>query len=129
MRQWEISNKSISAEVDVVGFFRKGPVMEKVFRVSLVLFFVGIIFCGCRTEGISIGSGEECVYKLSERGFVRDWLVAGPFPNPVVSEKLPDGSSHLGFYKDYLESVGGESEAVLSSDMEIVFTDEDGVEG
>jgi CubicO group peptidase (beta-lactamase class C family) len=103
--------------------------MEKVFRVSLVLFFVLIIFCGCRTEGISIGSGEECVYKLSKRGFVRDWFVAGPFPNPVVIEKLPDGSSHLGFYKDYLESVGGESEAVLSSDMEIVFTDEDGSEG
>ena len=107
--------------------------MKKVFRVSLVLFFVVVIFCGCRTEGVSIGSGEgigtECVYKLSERGFVRDWLVAGLFPNPVVSEKLPDGSSHLGFYKDYLQSVGGESEAVLSSDMEIVFTNEDGSEG
>jgi CubicO group peptidase (beta-lactamase class C family) len=106
--------------------------MKKVLRISLVLVFVGIIFFGCGAEGISIGSGDrgaECVYKMGERGFVRDWLIAGLFPNPVVSEKLPDGSSHLGFYKDYLESVGGESEALLKRDMEIAFTEENGSEG
>ncbi|MHC4501340.1 MAG: serine hydrolase domain-containing protein, partial [Planctomycetota bacterium] len=50
--------------------------MEKVFRVSLVLFLVVIIFCGCRTEGTAEGIGAECVYKMSERGFVRDWKVS-----------------------------------------------------
>ena len=101
--------------------------MEKVFKISLVLFFAVITFCGCTTEGISTGSGEDtgtkCVHRFGGRGFVRDWLFAGPFPSPVVSEELPDGSSHLGFYKDYLGNLGGESKAVLRSDMEILFKD------
>ena len=107
--------------------------MKKVLRVSVVLVFVGIIFCGCGPEGVSIGpgggKGAECVYKMGERGPVRNWLIAGVFPSPVVSEKLPDGNRHLGFYKDYLESVGGEDGAVLLRDMEIVFTEEDGSKG
>ncbi len=47
---------------------------------------------------------------VDSRDFIRDWLLCGPFPNP-----LPDGvlkynhdQTCLGYYTDYLQPIGGE---------------------
>lgn len=68
------------------------------------------------------------VHKLSERGVIKEWVVLGVFENPEAEEALPDGSKHLGFYKDYLESLGGQERAVLKPDSTVVFKDTDGTE-
>lgn len=46
-------------------------------------------------------------------GPVDQWTVAGPFPNPALEEPGPDGVGRGGWNIDYLESIGGESAAVL----------------
>jgi CubicO group peptidase (beta-lactamase class C family) len=88
--------------------------------------------CGCAENKLQINQdGNQLdgpVFKLGQKGFICNWLVVGAFPNPPVENALPDGSYHLGFYKDYLKSIGGEEKAVLKSDTSVVFTDEDGRE-
>ena len=76
-----------------------------------------------------IGAGAACaqpVNAVPEDGFVRDWTVIGPFPNVLSEVPLPDGSTHTGYYANYLESLGEEASAVLTPETTIPFTDEDG---
>jgi len=66
------------------------------------------------------------VNTLTSEGFIRDWLVVGAFPSVEVKEILPDGSFHTGFGKDYLESLGDETKALLKPETTIAFKDEQG---
>lgn len=54
-----------------------------------------------------VAQGEQDVapdqYPLDEEGFVRDWLVAGPYPNP------PGDPYPAGYEGDPLERLGGEA--------------------
>jgi hypothetical protein len=53
----------------------------------------------------SLITGTEGAYSTDSQGFIRDWLVAGPFPNE------PETTKPLGYDADYLAGIGGESEA------------------
>jgi len=77
--------------------------------------------------GVATSSPEGPVHELSERAFVRDWIVLGPFPNREVEIALADGSSHLGYSTDFLKALGGESKARLAEDIAVMFVDDDGV--
>ncbi|MBK1877805.1 alpha/beta hydrolase [Pelagicoccus mobilis] len=69
-------------------------------------------------------SDGNVVHELNARGFIKNWIIAGPFPSPQLESPLPDGSSHLGFYNDYLASIGGEENSALTLDTELTYTNE-----
>ncbi len=69
------------------------------------------------------------VHALSPEGFVRQWLVLGPFPNPELIEPLPDGVTREGFDIDYLQALGGEAAATIDSRTRVAFTRPDGQMG
>ncbi len=50
-------------------------------------------------------SNGQTVYSTDNEGFIRDWLVAGPFPSELETPKP------LGYDTDFLTGIGGESEA------------------
>lgn len=58
-----------------------------------------------------------------ERTYLTQWLIAGPFPNYPVDEPMPDGHNHYGFYRDYLESLSGEEQAVFKEASIIFYSD------
>jgi hypothetical protein len=84
--------------------------------LTLLLFFAA--------GAMAVGNGP--VYKDPQPGmFFRDWLLCGPFPNP-----LPDGinqyrfdSTSLGHYRDYLMQYGGEGKIRPFEGMEVKHPD------
>lgn len=56
-------------------------------------------------------------YELDTEGFITNWLVVGPFPNPG---ERPDNE---GFHVDYLENYGGEANHIPFDGMEIAKDD------
>jgi CubicO group peptidase (beta-lactamase class C family) len=98
--------------------------------LGIVLTIVLVIY-GCQqipTTGMNANLPQSPVHTLDEKGPVSEWIVLGTFDNPEADETLPDGSKHLGFYTDFLESLGGEEGAVLKPDSTIIFKDTDGIE-
>ena len=79
-------------------------------------------------ETAEVAEAEAPVHTLGGDAFVRDWLIAGPFPNPEVEKPLPDGSHYLGYSKDYLAPLGGESQAVLSAGIGVDYKSESGAQ-
>jgi len=99
--------------------------MRKLFVVgSLVI--VGMLAL-IPPDCFAASSTEVPVHVLSERAFVRDWIVLGPFPNREVEIAYADGSSHQGYSKDFLTDLGGESKARLAEDIAVMFVDDEGV--
>ncbi len=79
------------------------------------LLFVVLIFltlAGLNAWGQDTYKNGIPVYTHTPPGdFFREWLVCGPFPNPLppgVTEYRHDSTS-LGFYRDYLKAFGGET--------------------
>jgi len=97
----------------------------------LFLLILSIIFGSCISNGftdpIDQNSTKIPVHNLGENTYIREWLVAGPFPNPATDEELPDGSYHYGFYTDFLKSIGRENKAVFEKNMSIRYEDQHGV--
>jgi hypothetical protein len=56
-------------------------------------------------------------YELDNDGFITNWLVVGPFPNPG------DRPDNKGFHIDYLKNYGGEENHVPFKGMEIAKDD------
>ena len=50
---------------------------------------------------------------MDEQGFINNWLIVGPFPNPG------ERPNHPGFNIDYLKSYGGELNYVPTNNMEV----------
>jgi len=96
--------------------------------LRFLAFLITIIFINCDNLNAAIErdspSLENPVHNLHENSFIRDWIIAGPFPNEPTDEPLPDGSSQLGFYTDYLKRIGGESQAILIENVSIVYPDQ-----
>ncbi len=44
---------------------------------------------------------------------IENWVVLGPFPAESSDTLLPDGTYDIGFTKDFLESIGGETAVIL----------------
>ncbi len=59
-------------------------------------------------------------------GRVMDWFILGPFPNLKPAVSAPAGTQRLGYVTDYLTSLGGEAQAVLSDDTVISYQHESG---
>ncbi len=74
-------------------------------RIFLTFAFCDLLFM------VSVSFAEVPNMLLKEGEFIKDWIICGPFPNPLkpgVVEYRHDETT-LGFYIDYLSSVGGES--------------------
>ena len=91
--------------------------MKMMMRLFLFFLFV-------TASASAVQSGP--VYKDPQPGmFFRDWLLCGPFPNP-----LPEGinqyrfdSTSLGHYRDYLMQYGGEGKIRPYEGMEVKHPD------
>ncbi|MBN1996072.1 beta-lactamase family protein [candidate division KSB1 bacterium] len=98
--------------------------MRTIFSQSLL--FLTILSLTRLGTGLPISQEQtkSPVFDAKNNTFIREWLVAGPFPNPVTPEALPDGGYNYGYYTDFLESIGGENRAELKENMEIRYKDE-----
>ena len=60
-------------------------------------------------------------HNISSNSYISNWLVAGPFPNPL-EENPAQGESWLkGFNHDFLLSIGGEANAVFQPGQKIEY--------
>jgi acetyl esterase/lipase len=101
--------------------------MYKCFLATLlttVLYVFG--YSESNASGSEAGLADGPVYKLGAKSLIREWIVVGAFPSPEVDKEQPDGSRHLGFYKDYLKSIGGEKEAIIAVGSTIKYKGENG---
>ena len=89
------------------------------FRIIFVLLSAILSVCGFSNN--NLGDIPICV--PDDEGFINEWIVVGPFPSPQVEKELPDGSYHLGFYKDYLKSIGGEEKSIIQDGTVIKYKD------
>jgi CubicO group peptidase (beta-lactamase class C family) len=104
---------------------------------SRVIVVILILLSTCTiansSDALSAHNSEQEVSKaainpITSGGFVRNWLMVGPFPNPETEQLLPDGTNFIGYGKDYLQCLGGEAKAVLSPETSVSFKDEAGKE-
>lgn len=96
-------------------------------QFTAVLFSFCIIFLGFTFAENNI-SPEQPVTEMDVEISVRQWLVAGPFPN-ITNAESPASDSFDGAYNyDYLQSVGGEEGANISLDSQISFISDAGID-
>jgi len=77
-------------------------------------------FVGCKGLAIRPTASPSKIlgpYELDSVGFITNWLVVGPFPNPG------DRPDNKGFHIDYLKNYGGEQNHVPFNGMEILKDD------
>ena len=75
----------------------------RIFNALLLVLILIWILAGC--------SGKKTVLVEYEPGqFIHDWLICGPFPNCEDCDMMDYKHSEkcVGFYTDYLASIGGE---------------------
>ena len=91
--------------------------MKKTFRLILLLLLA-------TTSAMAVKNGP--VYANPKAGeFLRDWLLCGPFPNPLpkgINDYRFDSTS-LGHYEDYLMQYGGEGKIRPFEGMEVTHPD------
>jgi hypothetical protein len=90
--------------------------------VWIVVLSLAAVCCIAGCEGVAEGPCMAAVerlgpYELDSEGFVTDWLVVGPFPNPG------ERPTNEGFHVDYLKEYGGEAKHVPAEGMEIAKAD------
>lgn len=95
---------------------------KKKFIVSAVLVFV-----------LHVAQAQATEPKTAVKTFDGDsrfmqWVLLGSFLNEPLEKPLPDGVAFNGYHKDYLESLGGEPKAVLTTKTKVTYTDKDGKE-
>ncbi len=85
-------------------------------------FFCGILFiCIVCISLMDVFAETAPIFSVQEGIFVKDWLVCGPFPNPLkegVVEFRHDETT-LGFYIDYFARAGGESNITPEEGMSV----------
>ncbi len=85
---------------------------------SFVSMAVGVAFLA----GRSVQGADAPVFALepgAQGFFVREWLVAGPFPSEPLATPTPEGYTRAGFERDFLGSIGGERAAIFDTDTTI----------
>lgn len=66
-------------------------------------------------------------HTFSNGGVIKNWLAFGPFPIPVLpADSGSENSVKIGFKKDYLGSIGGESQAKIGTSTKVYYTNEKG---
>jgi CubicO group peptidase (beta-lactamase class C family) len=98
--------------------------------IILMLLLVCIVVNGCSELSVnnSVQESSKSPTNLASKGFIRHWLVLGPFPNQGSEKSIAGNEICAGFEKDYIGSIGGESKAVLSTETIVAFKDVDGEE-
>ena len=87
---------------------------------------VASLLLACVTVPFSAFTEDIPVYKDPEPGvFFRRWLICGPFPNPLrpPATVYTHDESCIGYYTDYLESVGGEVGVRPAAGMTVTLSD------
>ena len=84
----------------------------------LILFVALLVFSSCSEKKTPLFE-----YKTNE--YIKDWLVAGPFPNCVGCSETNymHGENCTGFYTDYLASEGGEKNVVPEEGEKVTVKD------
>ena len=68
------------------------------------------------------------VNPLSPEGIIKNWFLVGTFPNEKIENVKPEEVSRSGFSQDFLQSIGGESAAIIKKDTVAVYKDAKGTE-
>jgi len=89
----------------------------------LVLF--GVLF-GCATVPGGVASFGAPVNRVMASGFIRDWLVVGPFPNQAIEAEGKEGITRDGYERDFLAPVGGEVAGILAAGRPVPYEGVDG---
>ncbi|MCP4640497.1 MAG: DUF4091 domain-containing protein [bacterium] len=73
----------------------------------------------------SLVAAEPPVADGAARDWIRSWLVCGPFPNPLADgvDTYRHDETTLGFYTDYLASVGGETGLAPEDGLQVAAPD------
>ncbi len=91
-------------------------------RKKAELFIYFFILAGFVNSALS---NNIPVMNVNSKDFIQEWIVCGPFPNPLkegVTEYLHDETT-LGFYIDYLKSAGGETGIIPEPGLKITGPD------
>jgi len=89
-----------------------------VLCLMAVCIFVAGCQCTTTCSARKLGPYGFKTSRMGEEGFIINWLVVGPFPNPGGR---PDNE---GFHIDYLKKYGGEANYVPANGMEIIKDDD-----
>ena len=99
--------------------------MKSTMRYSIHPFFILFIILSFFIKSSLLAQSNQLsapVHILSSDGFIRNWFILGAFPNPEDKLTSADG----GYQKDFLQSIGGESKAILNFSTTIPYTNEGG---
>ncbi|HFE52944.1 MAG TPA: hypothetical protein ENK07_05845, partial [Bacteroidetes bacterium] len=81
------------------------------YRFLTSFLFAALLSAGAWAQNTTTENGVPVYVGPPLQEFFRVWLVCGPFPNPLppgLTQYRHDSTS-LGFYRDYLAALGGES--------------------
>ncbi len=87
------------------------------YQINSLAFLILIISYSCvRNDPIEI-------FQYKTDTFIKDWLLCGPFPNceNCSSINFFHGENCVGFYTDYLKSMGGEKSAIPKTGKTVDF--------
>jgi acid phosphatase type 7 len=95
---------------------RSTRAQRMITRIITLGFAAMLTACGTHDPNIT-----PVVETPSDNGHtvLRDWLVAGPLPSPDLTTRGADGHRRAGYTRDFLESIGGETAAVVSPGTEV----------
>lgn len=90
--------------------------MKNLVRIIFILSIV-LFFADCKRQD----TPDRITTNLEFNAFIKDWLIIGPFDNCTTCSTVDYRHSEqcLGFYTDYLASVGGEKNVIPYEGMEV----------
>lgn len=71
-------------------------------------------------------SQNSAIHNLSSNNFIKNWIVAGPFPSPLEEDRSKGWQK--GFDYDFLKSIGGEENSKITDNQIITFKNFEGGE-
>ena len=88
------------------------------YRLASLTFLLSIIFYSC------VKNDNTEIFQYKTNTFIKNWLLCGPFPNCQNCSNIDffHGENCHGFYTDYLESIGGEKNAVPHAGMALKYS-------
>jgi predicted peptidase len=95
------------------------------YFITVIFIFLGFLLKSCSKAEEHQETESVPIHILSSDGFIRNWLILGMFPNPEDKLNSADG----GYQTDFLQSIGGETKAILDYSTTIDYEDEGGNEG
>jgi len=94
--------------------------MKLLLKIFSALLFVtaAFVFNSCQKSNAPVFE-----YKTNE--YIKDWLIAGPFPNceGCSESNFKHGENCTGFYTDYMKGMGGEANAIPDEGETVAFED------